>query len=183
MQLQVAQSEDDAEEDATQGSMSVRSADLELSENRDRPQVVGIRFQSATVPPHGLIVNAYLRFQTNSSGDQSTSLRIYGEASFNPRSFSDAPYDISSRVRTESAVEWSDVPTWSAEKEWHTSPNLAPILQEIVGQTNWRSGNPVAFIITGDGKRAATSYDGSADAAPVLVIEYTLPVYVPLVMR
>ncbi|MEZ4712973.1 MAG: hypothetical protein R3A44_37635 [Caldilineaceae bacterium] len=183
LQVRVVQSEDDAEEDAAQGSVSIRSGDLELSENRDRPQVVGVRFQNVKVPPHARIIDAHIEFQTNAASDRSTSLRIAGEASFNPRAFSDAPYDISSRIRTQAAVDWNDVPVWSAAREAQATPNLAAIVQEVIGQTNWRTGNPMVFIIAGSGKRAATSYDGSADGAPVLVIEYTLPVYLPLVIR
>ncbi|MCB0090441.1 MAG: hypothetical protein KDE54_21200, partial [Caldilineaceae bacterium] len=68
MQVQVMQSEDDAEEDASQGSVSIRSDDLELSENRDRPQVVGVRFQNVALPPAARVVNAYIAFQTDSAG-------------------------------------------------------------------------------------------------------------------
>ncbi|MEZ4662319.1 MAG: hypothetical protein R2911_32620 [Caldilineaceae bacterium] len=183
LQIRVVQSEDDAEEDAAQGRVSLRSGDLELSENRDRPQVVGVRFQNVDVPPNARIINAYIAFQTDATGDRSTSLRISGEASFNARTFSDAPHDISSRISTDAAVEWNDVPVWSAVREAHATPNLAPIVQEIISQTNWRTGNPMVFIIAGSGKRAATAYDGAADRAPVLEVEYTLPVYLPLVMR
>jgi hypothetical protein len=50
------------------------------------------------------------------------------------------------------------------------TPNIASIIQEIVNNLNWMSGNSIVIIITGEGKRAAESYEGNA--APVLHIEY-----------
>jgi hypothetical protein len=183
IQVRVAHSEDDAEEDAAKGEVSVRSRDLEMSENQERPQLVGVRFQGVDVPPGALVVNAYVQFHSHSTGGQSTSLQIYGEDAFQARAFSSEPKDISTRIRTESSLVWNDVPAWSAVQQAHETPNLALIVQEIIGQENWRSGNPMAFIFTGNGKRSAASYDGLPSAAPLLVIEYTLPVYVPLILK
>jgi hypothetical protein len=50
------------------------------------------------------------------------------------------------------------------------TPNLAPVIQEIVNRPGWASGNSMVIIITGTGKRAAESYSGGAP--PVLHIGY-----------
>ena len=55
----------------------------------------------------------------------------------------------------------------------HQSPNLAPIVQEIVERSGWNSGNPIVFLISGSGTRTAESYNGEPAAAPLLHIEYT----------
>ncbi|MBN2372364.1 hypothetical protein JXL19_01060 [bacterium] len=54
------------------------------------------------------------------------------------------------------------------------TPDLAPIVQEIVNRSGWASGNSMVFIITGSGRRTAKSYDGSSGSAPLLHVEYDL---------
>ena len=49
--------------------------------------------------------------------------------------------------------------------------DLAVVLQEIVDRSDWSAGNALALILSGDGRRVAESYDGTA--APELVIQYT----------
>lgn len=54
-----------------------------------------------------------------------------------------------------------------------TTPDLKAIVQEIISRNDWASGNSMAFIVTGSGKRVANSYDGVSSAAPLLKINYT----------
>ena len=51
--------------------------------------------------------------------------------------------------------------------------DLAPVLQEIVNRSGWASGNALALIVTGSGRRVAVSYEGSPAGAPLLHVEYT----------
>ena len=51
--------------------------------------------------------------------------------------------------------------------------NLVTLIQTIVNQGTWNSGQALAVIITGTGKRVAEAYDGDAGGAPLLQIEYT----------
>lgn len=52
------------------------------------------------------------------------------------------------------------------------TPSLAGIVQTIVNRTNWVPNNSMGFVITGNGSRRTWSYDGFADDAPQLTIEY-----------
>ena len=54
------------------------------------------------------------------------------------------------------------------------TPDLSPVVQELVDRPGWSGGNALALIITGTGRRTADSYDGSAAAAPLLHIDYSL---------
>jgi hypothetical protein len=47
------------------------------------------------------------------------------------------------------------------------------VLQEIVSQAGWASGNSVSIIVTGSGKRTAEAFDGTR--GPLLHIEYATP--------
>jgi PKD repeat protein len=55
------------------------------------------------------------------------------------------------------------------------TPNIALVIQEIVGRTGWSSGNALAIIITGSGERTAESYNGHPAGAPLLHVEYDEP--------
>lgn len=70
------------------------------------------------------------------------------------------------------SVSWPDVPVWNVVDQKHQTPNLSLIVREIVNRNGWNSGNAIALIITGSGKRTAESYDGEPANAPRLFIEY-----------
>jgi len=53
------------------------------------------------------------------------------------------------------------------------SPDLTTLVQEVVNQGAWVSGNAMAFAISGTGKRVVESYDGMSSVAPNLDISYT----------
>jgi hypothetical protein len=171
----VATSSDDAEE-WTDGSVHPASSDLELTldTNTTGNQVVGMRFANITVPVGATITNAYVQFETDEvSTTNPVSLTVQGQKAPNPGTFTTAALNISSRARTTSAVPWSP-PTWPtiqvAGPDQRT-PNLKDVISEIIGQSGWASGNAMAIIITGTGKRTAESFNGTR--APVLHIEYT----------
>jgi hypothetical protein len=53
------------------------------------------------------------------------------------------------------------------------TPELKAVLQEIVGRPGWASGNALAIIVSGTGKRCAVAWDLTPAAAPLLHVEYT----------
>jgi hypothetical protein len=169
--VRVADSSDDAEE-ADSGSMYVDSTDLDLLNDDDR--AVGIRFQNVSVPSGVLITSAYLEFVSEETDSEATDLVIKGEAVDDAPAFSQTDNDITSRATTAQSVEWNAVAEWDSVDEKHNTPDISAVVQEIVGRAGWSSGNAMAFIITGNGRRVAYSYDGSSDKAPVLRIEYAL---------
>jgi hypothetical protein len=71
--------------------------------------------------------------------------------------------DISSSMGTK--VDLIDV-------DYPRTPDLSSIVQEIVNRGGWSSGNAMAFIIEGSGKRVTNSYDGSRHSAPLLHVEW-----------
>ena len=56
------------------------------------------------------------------------------------------------------------------------SPDIAATIQEVVNRPGWTSGNALALIITGSGRRTAESHDGDAAGAPLLHVEYAYPI-------
>jgi hypothetical protein len=174
-EVRVASGDDDVEERAT-GSVYTTSNDLELVYDTNN-QVIGLRFLGVNIPKGAIITNAYLQFKVDEVSSDATSLSIQGEASPNASAFAATSRNVSSRVRTQSAVNWSPV-SWLTLKAMgpdQRTPNLALIVQEVINQSNWNSGNPVVMIISGSGKRVARAYESTPADAPLLHIEYSLP--------
>jgi hypothetical protein len=53
------------------------------------------------------------------------------------------------------------------------TPDLAPVLQELVNAPSWASGDAVVLVVTGSGRRTAEAFDGLPAAAPLLHVEYS----------
>jgi glucose/arabinose dehydrogenase len=178
---QVTSSANDAEENLNSGNVDLTSPDLQLGEDNNTPQLVGIRFTTVTIPRSAIIENAYMEFEVDETGSTSTSVTIRAQAIDNAPAFASAKNNISNRPHTTAQVSWNSIPAWpTLNARWQT-PNLSAIIQEIVNRPNWASGNSIAILIGGSGQRTAESYDGEPPAAPKLVINYTVATPTPVV--
>ena len=169
----VVHGHDDAEEVPT-GTVNRSSSDLEMVVDGMVSQVVGIRFQNVIIPPFATVTSAYIQFTVDETGASPTHLTIEGQASDDAAAFSATANNVSSRPRTTAAVAWAPVP-WNTINE--AGPNqrtsdLTSIVQEIRTRPGWHSGNAMAFVITGTGRRTAVAYDGSPVGAAHLIIDY-----------
>ena len=175
LNIQINSSSDDAEEFSS-GEVYISSSDLELADSPDSAsQTIGLRFNGVNLPAGATINNAYLQFQVDETSSGTASLNIYGEANPNPVTYIIAANNISSRPKTTASVSWTPA-NWNnigAKGIKQRSPNLASIIQELISQAGWNSGQSMAFIISGSGTRTAESFDGSQTGAPTLYIEYS----------
>ena len=172
-EARVSASSDDAEESAS-GNINLTSSDLELVYAGSN-QIVGMRFNGITVPQGASIVNAYIQFQVDEIPTPVTSLTIRGEDIDDAATFTTSSGNISIRPTTTAAESWSPVP-WTGVGDAgpdQQTPNIASVVQEIVGRSGWASGNSLVIIITGTGERVAESYNGVSAAAPLLHVEYS----------
>ena len=172
LEVRVSASSDDAEEDVL-GNMILNSSDLELTLD-STDQTVGMRFNGIDIPPGATINNAYIQFQVEEAQSVATVLTIQGEDIGNAPPFTSSNGNISSRTKTGAAVGWAPNP-WNAVGDAGTdqmTPDISPVIQEIVDLGGWLNGNSLVIIITGTGKRVAESYNGVAGAAPLLHLEY-----------
>jgi len=174
---------DDAEESVANGSVNLESADLDLIDSSGSKQVVGLRFAGVVIPRRATIKQAFIRFQADETHDAvsyPTSLEIRGQKAPNPDTFAATAYNISSRISgsngTTAAVAWTGVPDWTAGNSY-TTPDIGPIVQELVDQDDWCGGNAMVFAITGSGRRVAASFEANTQndsVAPVLFVEYEI---------
>ena len=175
LQFAVKTVNDDAEEDPD-GTVSLSSSDLELTKDSNQ-QTIGVRFTDVAIPQGTKIEKAHIQFQCDEVSDEATELVIAVEESDNAEAFADKKHNLTSRTVLEKTVEWKP-------KEWdkegragdaERTPDLTELIQEIVNRPEWKSGNSIVFIITGEGKRVAKAHKDSAKDAPQLVMEADLP--------
>ena len=151
---------DDAEED--NGSVTTTSTDLDLQ----NPQYTGLRWIDINISPGATIASANIEF-TAEGQDSGTSptYTIYGEKIADAPTFSATSFSISSRDPTGAQVIWSNVPAWSNGESGPdtTTPDISSIIQEIVNQEGWSSGNALVIIIhaSGGNDRDAESFEGN----------------------
>ena len=172
----IKQSSDDAEEDLVTKKVSLTSSNLEMAYDTRlvAHQLVGLRFQNMTLPPGAVIKQAFFYFKSGKEETSATSLTIQGEASINPATYTTSSL-ISSRPTTTASVVWEPSPWDEVDEQYmRTSPNLAPILEELI-VLGWKSGNPIAFVIKGEGNRTARSFNSGQYNGPVLYVIYTDP--------
>jgi hypothetical protein len=156
LSLSIGDGDDDVEE-ASGGQMLFASGDLALG----AAQRVGLRFDGVNIPPGWVVNAAWLQFRADEAGSAGASLTIQGEASADAAPFVRADGSLSGRPRTAAAVAWSPAP-WSVGQAGtaQRSPDLAPVLQEIIDRPGWASGNAIALVVGGSGSRVADSFEG-----------------------
>ncbi len=167
----ISSSPNDAEENAN-GKINLDSSDLDLGENS---QTIGLYYPNLDIPAKAKIHRAYLQFSVDEKESVKAKLNIQIERKKQARAFYKKDYNISQRNRSLHQVTWFPDP-WKKEKaqgEKQRSPNLNFLIKELVHLPGWKKSNPVAFILTGKGRRTATSYDKSSSEAPFLYVEYT----------
>ncbi len=193
IERRIATETDDVEEDLNPsklGEIDDGSSDLELAyedDNMGDPQLVGLRYTDITIEPGSTIVDAWVRFQVDEtkSGTLPVNLLIQGELSPNPGTFvggGPGTFDISNRPRTVASVQWS-VPNWENVGDSgpaQTTVNIAAVIQEIINQPGWASGNALVLIFSDDPANPSTGIRcaeaGVGDDSALLHIETVKPV-------
>jgi secreted PhoX family phosphatase len=174
----IASGTDDAEEATATGAIDFTSSDLEFTEDGSVNQVVGIRFTNVTIPANAIVNKAYIQFWVDeTTHTAATNLVLKGQASDNADPFAAVNYDLSFRPTTTASANWAP-PVWTvanAAGADQATPELKTIIQEIIGRRGWQSGNALAILVTGSGRRNAHAYDGVPGSAPQLIVEYKIP--------
>ncbi len=171
--IQINDGDDDAEESS--GDMILTSSDLELVEDGQDAQTVGLVFNGLNIPTGAIITNAYIQFTTDETYSVFTNLTIHGEDTDNSLSFTSSAFNLTSRPTTAASVSWIPL-AWSSIGEAginQQTPDLSTVIQEIVDRSGWVENNSMGFIISGVGTRTADSYDGSTGNAAILYVTFS----------
>lgn len=139
---------------------------------------VGFRFLDVTVPAGVTILSSTITIQASNSDTVGNSIvDIYAWATTTPPGFGNSdgirPRDIN--PVTNATVSWTQG-GWSANSNYVT-PDLSTIIQEIINQPDWESGDDISFVFRPNAStnayRRAKTYEASTTTAPVLYIYYT----------
>ena len=183
LDIQISNKNDDVEE-LENGTIWKTNSDLELcydgyvssSQGLVGHQHVGLRFQNVTVPSGATITNAYIQFTADETDNDATEIVIRAELVDDADAFSYSTNDVSTRAMTTDSVTWNP-PAWNTVGAAGTderTPDISSLVQSVVDNGGWASGNNLVLILYSwdQLKRVAESYDGSANDAAVLHIEF-----------
>jgi hypothetical protein len=172
----VSSSADDAKE-TYEGRVDTKSNTIEIVEDGDIQQIVGVRFRNIQIPRGANILKAYIQFTPSDNSVDIADLNIQIQQNPNPKEFKEEYFNISDRKLFNKSVNWNPS-IWGATKRGsinETTNDLSEIVQQAVNQRGWRRGNSIVFVISGEGSKEAFTFDESKDKAPKLYIEYKLP--------
>ncbi len=167
----ISSSLDDVEEEED-GNIYANSSDIELIYDGEY-QVVGLRF-AVDLPQGARIDEANLQFTVDKVSRRGSSLEIGVEQTPDAVPFQKSSYNVSSRTLFANSVAWSP-PAWRKRGRagaGQRTPDISALIQAAVDQPDWQAGNHLAVVIKGSGRRVASSFDGKADKAALLVINY-----------
>jgi len=164
---------DDVEESIADGTISL-TGDLDLGE-----KIVGIRFPISGIPPKANIDSAFLQFTSEKARQEGETLILWqAENRADPAPFSQTNSDLSQRSTFPEQIPWTP-------SNWDTvgdaglaqrSPDLSPLIQELVSLPEWTDQSPIHLIgqvESAPSKRSAYSFDQLPDAAPQLIVNYS----------
>lgn len=179
LDVYVAGRNDDAEQRVSDGRMYLTSNDLELVIDpgvTKGNQAIGMRFTGISIPKGSTITQAYIEFQVSEASGESTTVTLRGQAINNAGAFTKTAYNISNRAKTTAAVSWSNIPAWTSVGAKVQTPDLSGVIQEIVNRNGWVSGNSLAIIVEGNGRRIAAAFEASSLNPAMLHIVYSPPI-------
>jgi hypothetical protein len=176
LELQVAASADDAEENGTNTDIT------ELQPISDDPNdYQGFRFTSVALPQGATILHASLQFVFGSTPSDGPEGTLYGEDADNSAAFSAGVgnSDVSSRTSTTAtvAIDRDDLGALADDVTFYELAEVTAIVQEIVDRGGWSSGNALTLIYNAgsDGFRdfEVHHYDSSPAKAAKLTVTYS----------
>lgn len=152
--------------------------DLEMSWDgvTNGHQAVGLRFTGVNIPQGRTITQAYIQFQTDETKTAgNVALEIKGVLSSNAPAWN-GNGAVTNAVKTSTGVSWSPV-DWNvvgANGQNERTADLTSVVQEIINQGSWNSGNAMAFSIehvSGSGIRTAEKGQGDV-GNPILYVKW-----------
>ncbi len=123
----------------------------------------GLLFRSLQIPRYATISSAKLKLYVKTIDNGPVTLRISAERRDIGRDFNPANPGIAGRPRTSALVTGA---LTGPVNGWFETPDLAPVIQEIVGRLDWLPGNDIALIIETPTDSGAFISWNAYDAAP-----------------
>jgi len=173
---------EDVEEHLDEGDIDSGSSDLEMPyEDEGNPpsdlQLVGLRFQNVEIPTGVIIKSAYIQFTADDEKltGNTVNLAIWGQKEPNPSNFGGGDYILLSAPRTSAVAKWSDLPDWTSGQANLASrtSDISNVIEELVNQIGWVSGNSIVVIIGDDPDNPSSSIRSAVDGSVSMHVEYS----------
>ena len=137
--------------------------------------IAATRFADVTVPREVdgtpvVVSKAYIEFtaRPNDGGNTfkkaAVTLKITAQAADNPPTLGTANYNISSRANTAASVTWNIPAGAWTDGQTYSTPDLTPIVQELINRPGWSDGQAMLFkidYVSGNGGRTVHSFDSN----------------------
>ncbi len=111
------------------------------------------RFQNVTIPKSAEIDSAVLVIYAHEDESAEARVTITAEAADNSPLFTETEA-LTDRTMTSSSVRWIISENWTMWQQYH-SPNIASIIQEVINQPGWESGNALTLFLKGEDQGAS----------------------------
>ncbi|MCP4603573.1 MAG: hypothetical protein GY847_24155, partial [Proteobacteria bacterium] len=172
----VSNGDNDCSEDPGAGWSRVGSGTMYIgnySSSYDE-MTFGAVFEDVNIPQGAIINTAYLSFLVVGGDEEQVESQVFGFATDDAEDFTVAL--PSENTQTDNVASWSIPGTLD---QWQQSPNLAPVIQEIIDRGGWVSGNALGLAVeeagtSGNYEVRVVSYDDDADNAARLEIDWSL---------
>jgi hypothetical protein len=140
----------------------------------------GHRFLNVTIPKGAIIQSAYLKVCAISPSAAMANLLSMIQGQLGDADTFSTTADYNARSRTLAKVEWDGIGAW-AQDLWYDSPNIKTVIQEIINDVGWASGNDLVIFFEDDGTlvdnqwKEMYSWDGDHTRGSKLEVTWTLP--------
>jgi hypothetical protein len=143
--VQCSSGDDDAYEIADGSAFAAGGSTIEIVSDSDAGTRTwgGFRFPSVAVSDPAKVRGAWLQILLDGAGV--ANLDISAEADVTPDDFGTTP-NVVDRVLTVASVAWVQS---LVDGAWHTSPDIRAVIQELMSEPGWASGNPIMLILVG----------------------------------
>lgn len=158
----IAAGADDGEESET-GKVRLAKKGIRLASDGFEGWA-GFRFSGLDVPPGSRILSAFVQFEAAKKDGKAAQLHLAARADGGP--FTSAPLGLSGPGALGPSVPWSP-PPWPRRGESggaQRTPDLSPVIQQLVDDPAWSAGDALALLTWGTGRRAVGAAEAGASA-------------------
>ncbi len=150
----------------------------EIGHTGTQPEAMAFRFNNIQIPRESTINSAVITLTSRSAMDsQTVNVILKSQVDDNPATFSTYS-DYSSRTKSNSSIEWNNVPAFIYAGTYNT-PDLSSIIQETINKSYWQEGDSIVIFIEDNGssagaERRIVTYDSPwfEDGQAKLTINY-----------
>ena len=173
--MQVNSGADDVNEDGTSYVANYGALWIGTGANPSA-SFTGLRFNNVRIPVGATVTSARLEFYTGQQQWIPVNIEVAGDATANSTPFSSANRP-SQRPLTNMRRVYTINESWSPNVPYSIT-ELQGIIQVIINQPGWQSGNSLSLILRGNSpgtwsRKFVYSFEGNVNFAVRLVINYT----------